>query len=282
MKAEVQHRVRVTRAMWRTILGRRPPRRFVRRLPVQEHPKAIQVAYFGDMMKLVELAQRLVSQLVVPVARHEAQIHQRADAPKDVNEAMRRARRQFDDSVSLGRLGEIAEGTARRTSEFQRQQLNKVLKAAVGVAVPIMEPPLEPKVRAFTADNVGLISSVPERYFTQVEQTLTRSIADGLRWEEIADELADRFDVAEGNAQRIARDQVGKFYGRLNEARQTELGIEKFTWRTMDDNRVRPEHFILDGNSYAWESPPAEGVPGEPINCRCYADPDLSAILGDL
>lgn len=50
--------------------------------------------------------------------------------------------------------------------------------------------------------------------------------------------------------------------------------------RTARDNRVREEHEALEGESFAWSDPPSEGHPGEPVNCRCYADPDFSELLG--
>jgi len=50
------------------------------------------------------------------------------------------------------------------------------------------------------------------------------------------------------------------------------MGVEKFIWRTANDERVRPEHSARDGNTYTWANAP-EGGPGAPINCRCFAEP---------
>jgi SPP1 gp7 family putative phage head morphogenesis protein len=68
----------------------------------------------------------------------------------------------------------------------------------------------------------------------------------------------------------------------VNRARQTELGVKQYTWRTSLDERVRPEHQEREGEVFSWAKPPKDGHPGQPINCRCTADPDLSAILDDL
>jgi hypothetical protein len=56
------------------------------------------------------------------------------------------------------------------------------------------------------------------------------------------------------------------------------VSASRFVWRTSRDERVRDEHDDLDGESFAWESPPAEGIPGEAINCRCSAEPDFSEV----
>jgi SPP1 gp7 family putative phage head morphogenesis protein len=47
------------------------------------------------------------------------------------------------------------------------------------------------------------------------------------------------------------------------------------------DERVRDEHEGLDGEQFDYDDLPSEGLPGEPIQCRCYAEPVLSAILDD-
>ena len=52
----------------------------------------------------------------------------------------------------------------------------------------------------------------------------------------------------------------------------TELGVVDETWS------VR----ALDGTTQRWDDPPSEGHPGEPINCRCVAEPVLSSLFEDL
>jgi SPP1 gp7 family putative phage head morphogenesis protein len=94
-------------------------------------------------------------------------------------------------------------------------------------------------------------------------------------------ELEQRYDVSQSRAALISRDQTNKFNGELNKARQTSLGIDGYTWRTSEDERVRPSHQAINGNHYAWEGEPAppEGHPGHPIQCRCQAEPDVEATL---
>jgi SPP1 gp7 family putative phage head morphogenesis protein len=97
--------------------------------------------------------------------------------------------------------------------------------------------------------------------------------------------LEERMGVAESRANLIARDQVGKLFGQLNEKRQTELGVTGYVWRTVHDNRVRELHEDRDGQHFDWNDPPEEtpddGHPGTPIQCRCYAEPDLTEIFGE-
>jgi SPP1 gp7 family putative phage head morphogenesis protein len=113
-----------------------------------------------------------------------------------------------------------------------------------------------------------------------VAKVVREGVAIGSRWETIAARLAERELVTESRAALIARDQVGKLFGEVNKARQQNIGVSGYVWRTANDNRVREEHEALDGDRFEWSSPPSEGYPGEAVNCRCYADPDFSDLLG--
>jgi len=178
-------------------------------------------------------------------------------------------------------LAKLAETFAERTSDFQREQLAKQFKAALGIDIYRSEPWLAPRIADFTAENVALIKSVAQRHFTDLETKLSAGLREGQRWEDLATLIEDRYGVAESSAKLVARDQVGKLYGDLNATRQQNLGVTSFTWRTMSDNRVRDEHELLEGKTFEWSDLPEEGQPGEPINCRCWAEPDLSGLLDD-
>ncbi len=45
-----------------------------------------------------------------------------------------------------------------------------------------------------------------------------------------------------------------------------------YKWRTQKDNRVRKEHMEREGKVFNWDTPPFDGHPGEPYNCRCWAE----------
>jgi len=44
---------------------------------------------------------------------------------------------------------------------------------------------------------------------------------------------------------------------------------EKYVWVTVGDDKVRPEHEVLDGKIRTWYDTPH---PGEEYGCRCYAE----------
>lgn len=54
--------------------------------------------------------------------------------------------------------------------------------------------------------------------------------------------------------------------------------VDKYTWRTQGDDKVRPSHAAHEQEVVAWEEPPAIGHPGEDYNCRCMAEPYLDGL----
>jgi SPP1 gp7 family putative phage head morphogenesis protein len=294
--------VRKGRDFARLVAGRRPVLRR-KRLPAQRRPEHIQLQYFDALRQLLLFAKKLVDAQLVPrlpdivraaaIARGDStRSDEEKDRPAEVNEIIERISREFSGRLNRVQLEQVAARYASATSAFQRQQLLQQLRAAVGVDVPLREGQLGAQLETWTARNVSLIKTVPQRYFAQVEAKVLDGVEQGRRWEEIARDLEERYSVAESTAKLIARDQVGKLYGGLNRFRQTELGIDRFGWETMNDNRVRDTHQHLQGRLYDWDDPPNpdtgepagdDGViPGEEINCRCYARPDLTSVLQSL
>lgn len=188
---------------------------------------------------------------------------------KRIRDLVDAARGNLRASLSTDKLEALAGEFAQRTTTYQRIQLSRQLHAAVGVDVLVTDRKLAAVTEGFVAENVALIKTVPDVLFDKIEQATTRAVTEGTLHTDLAKELAEQVGVAKNRAALIARDQVGKIYGQANAARQAELGIDRFVWRTVNDARVRDEHKDLEGKifSYADGGHPEEGLPGEPINC---------------
>ncbi|NJR75226.1 MAG: minor capsid protein [Scytonema sp. CRU_2_7] len=138
-------------------------------------------------------------------------------------------------------------------------------------------------LNSFVAENVALITKMETDYLSDVFTAVHRGVRAGESVRSIAKTIEKRTDVSKSRARFIARDQIGKLNGQLTELRQTNLGIEKYTWRTSEDERVRPSHRAHNGRMYSWSDPPSgTGNPGDDFQCRCYAEPDFSSILSDV
>jgi len=293
MHPHVVRAIKARRAFEQTIRLRRPARRLRRPLPRAQQPDHLRLAYFAALRRLVLIpAKRLIQERIVSelpsIVSSAGIVKRRSDKDlEDVDGIMEGVSEDFFDGVHVGRMADIAAQYAAATSDFQKEQLGRQLEAAVGVQVPLSDGKLKPLADAFTQTNVALIKSIPQRYFQQIQSTLMVGVSAGKRWEEIADDLEERYEVSESTARLIARDQVGKFFGSLNRARQEDLGINRFIWRTVKDNRVREAHRKLEGQSFSWDELPEnddgeEIEPGLEVNCRCWADPDVLSVVESL
>ena len=251
-------------------------------LPRPPPPTAQARRYNRALQAMLAEAWDLISKKLLPAGRDAADrasriastVRQDADP---IGDAIDQIEEEFWKKWTRKRIAKMVEPIAGEVERFQAKGMNRQLSAAVGaVDVVGSEPWISDAVDEFTSENVALIKTIPQTLFDQVESVTKREIADGARWEQITPMIQERFNVSQSRAKLIARDQVGKFYGDLNRVRQKDLGITQFTWRTMNDNRVREEHEDLNGQVFDWNRPPDGETPGEPVNCRCYADPVLS------
>lgn len=262
-----------------------------RRLPRQIPPRPIEREYARLLLRYVTIAREAFAPLLAELpALLESARRERTTmdgAREDAGEARRarvlieQAGARMANEIRPSEIEAVAERIARSTAGYQRVQLNRQIKAAFGADVFLGDRRLAHEVEAFVMANVDLIKDIPARVAAEVEQATTRAIQDGRRHEDLARDLEKRFGYAKDRAMLIARDQVGKLYGQINASRQMELGAEAFVWRTVNDERVRDEHAELEGQSfkYAEGGHPTEGLPGEAILCRCYAEPDFTAII---
>jgi len=238
--------------------------------------KALREGPLADMRRLLE--ERLIPVLPKIASRHDAA---RTDAVDDVGDVLDEITGELFAKWTNARLAQLVRPLAYDLAKFHRSQMIAVFRDYIGIDVIGLEPWLEKEVGKFVAENVALIKSIPSTEFAKIETMVARDVADGVRWEETAKDVRSRFSVSESRANLIARDQAGKFFGDLNKIRQEQLGVGRYTWRTMHDNRVRDEHEERDGKVYSWDKPPPDGHPGEAIQCRCFAEPDLSDVLGE-
>jgi SPP1 gp7 family putative phage head morphogenesis protein len=277
-----QAELRARRAMARAASMRRP-RRTVR-VPRQNFPRGVRLEYQRSILKLVrEVAEKIRDEILPNVRRLVDQTRQtdpsvRQDAPAD--EAAEALEDLSGTVLETSRRGITAAATAsvRGVSGFNQRELDRVFERTLGVGIPASEPYLDDFIIAATRENVRRVTALLESEFVEAENVILSGFRRGLRFEEIARTLDERFSIVENRARLIARDQVASLNGELNRLRQTNLGVESYIWRTSQDDRVREEHEALEGERFTWAQGSPEGHPGEPINCRCIAEP----VLGDL
>lgn len=112
-----------------------------------------------------------------------------------------------------------------------------------------------------------------QKYVDQAIEELKKSNKtlefDAKKFAEILQKIES---VTEKHAAFLARNELGRFTGAINQAQDIYAGSKRYYWRTVEDNRVRPEHEHREGKIYYYSKPPAGGAPGEDYRCRCWAE----------
>lgn len=133
-------------------------------------------------------------------------------------------------------------------------------------------PALTNAVQSFVHENVNLIKSIPEKYFTEVEGMVMRGIRDGKPFNWVNDEMAKRYGITTRRAVMIARDQNHKATEQLNRTRQLGLGVKRGMWQHATGVK-EPRHSHEQANGKIFDLDKGLKVdgefifPGEKINC---------------
>jgi uncharacterized protein with gpF-like domain len=141
-------------------------------------------------------------------------------------------------------------------------------------------PALTNAAQSFVHENVNLIKSIPEKYFTEVEGMVMRGIRDEKPSSWVNDELAKRYGITTRRAIMIARDQNHKATEQLNRTRQLGLGVKRGMWQHATGVK-EPRHSHERANGKIFDLDKGLKVdgefifPGEKINCHCFFIPLL-------
>ena len=125
---------------------------------------------------------------------------------------------------------------------------------------------------------VSLISGITEKQVDNMEKSVLRSVTAGSDFNGVIKEVESEGKKGRAYAEFVARDQIGKAYGDINEERQGQAGFEEYEWVATDEpGRTRDSHWALNGTIQRWDKPPlVDGRnlhPGEDYQCRCVAVP---------
>lgn len=290
----------------RALAGQRRPRRRAR--PRIAAPKGIERAYGAELARtLLELGtlvrRRLLPDLPELVGNQRARMDAaRVDAPRIISVVI--------DDLEIGYAAEVdpqtrsrARTAAERIARQNRTEIDRATETVLGVRMERAEPWLTDELTNFVQRTSRLVKRVSADFFDRLEIRIEEGVRTGQSIDTIARGIERDFAAPAGEelgrvrrrARLIARDQVGSYTGELTRRRQQSLGVERYTWSTSKDERVRASHRERDGAVFDWDRPIAaqledkgltidkiDGPPGRPIQCRCVAIPVLEDLLGDL
>lgn len=263
------------------------------RLPHQIPPTRIEQDYAAALIRMIGRLRAAYAPLLreLPAILDEAAAERGDDRADGIgvrlDTASGRAKKLLAQAraapvIDTSALEQLAGKYAKATSDHQKEQIKRQAHAAIKVDPVFRDADLAPLARHFVHENVALIKRIPRRLHDDVEAMVHGAVASGRRHKHLSKQIEDRFGVAEKHARLIARDQIGKFHAKVNHHRQKEMGVKKFVWRTVGDERVRPWHQELDDTTHSYAKPPRNPdtgervLPGEDIQCRCSAEPVFS------
>lgn len=185
------------------------------------------------------------------------------------------------DSVDPDQVSELstAEKEYKRTITEMQDDLKKA--AAAIAIIPELTPGARDVIAKEWGQNLDIYIKgwVGENVIKLREQVQLHGMAGG-RAEGLVKMLVDNYGVSKSKAKFLARQETSMLMAKFHETRFAEIGITRYRWSTSHDERVRPDHRVLNGKIFSFTSPPitdrktgARNNPGEDYNCRCIAVP---------
>lgn len=181
----------------------------------------------------------------------------------------------------------LSDGLVDRTSEAVDRNL-KASARKEGMTIQMQwTEAMSERQEAIIAENVSLIKSIPEKYFTEVEGMVYRAVSKGGDRKMLTDELMQGFSKREGITRRraefIARDQVRKATSALSAVRQQAAGITHGEW-IHSAGQANPRHSHVKAGADRLEFDLSKGayldgkwvMPGSEPGCACSWRPKLS------
>lgn len=192
---------------------------------------------------------------------------------------------KFDDLFARASVP-MAEGMATASDAASSAAVHSSLQQlSGGLSLPTsaITAPMKEVLKATITENVGLIKSIPQKYLTQVQGAVMRSITTGNGMADLVPFLKKQKGITERRARMIAKNETTKAFAALSRERLKKLGVKKYRWlHTAGSNEPRKLHQEMSGNIYSWDDPPIidkktgeRGHPSQLISCRCKAVPVL-------
>ncbi len=102
----------------------------------------------------------------------------------------------------------------------------------------------------------------------------------GFRADRLAEIIQQKYGVTKRKAAFLAEQETSLLVSKYREQRYRAMGSRRYVWSTSHDERVRPDHKVLNGTTQSFDLPPvtnrktgARNNPGEDFRCRCVAMP---------
>lgn len=202
-----------------------------------------------------------------------------------VNELTKKFEKLFNDNARP-----IASKMMDDSNNASTTSLSSSLKQLTGITISADYIPkaLKQTTMSSIEENVKLIKSIPSKYFSDISQSVMRSIATGNGMNDLVDDIEKYTEQTRRRVKNIALDQTRKAYNHINKHRMMAVGYKKFKWlHSGGGQHPRASHQAMSGKIYSFSDlpvinkeqvergyeEPERGIPGQAINCGCTMTP---------
>jgi len=213
-------------------------------------------------------------------------IAQDASIANKASVALNKLKRRFA-RLFRERAPQIVENMLKGVDKASTDTLNvslRELSGGITLKTDKMPAPLKQVVQSAIKENVALIKSIGDKYHTQIEGAVMRSLQPGGRGLDDVREFLDKYEgITDRRRDLIAMNQVRRVSAAIQVEKAKSAGVKEFVWRhSRGGAHPREIHERLDGHVFTMENLPVidtdgtRGLPGQLPNCRCFMVPQLS------
>ena len=244
-----------------------------RNIPPTRYPYAVEKTYEQGMKRMIKEMARFTLQEYDRALKMNIKAYQAdADELTFAQRVLKLVRALTLNIFSDSQITNLANAFVSGLNLFNMKNMND--QARVAAVNPIQhEGWLNDFVKSSVTQNVGYIKSIHSQYHDKIEAIVYEGMKNGTSTKEIRNQIMKAGKVSESRAEFIAVDQSGSIQGQLTRRRHEAMGVEKFTWLTAGDERVRKEHRNYSGKVYDYKNGANGKFPGSDYRCRCVGTP---------
>lgn len=245
----------------------------MRKIPPTRYPFSVEQQYAKDLLKLIDEVEQMVmlhyKRVIVPQLKNYRVDDDELNTIQRILEIIRAlSLNVFSDNNIVN----IANRFVNNLNLFNMKNITDQARIA-GISIVQDTPKLKDFVKSSVTQNVSYIKSIESNLLDKVSTLIFEETVKGTASKQIQEQLMQSFNVSRSKAEFIAVDQSGSIFGQLTKERHTSIGVEKFTWLSAGDKRVRPEHQNYNGKTYTYKDGANGKTPGSDYRCRCVGQP---------
>lgn len=263
------------------------------------HNEGIRIEYEKKLLALVkrmtEETERRITSLfknsdATRYFKHQKQVAAQDDTIYNQSKnLLAELNKKFDRLFNLNAKS-AAQKMVDNADNVSASSLSASLKALSGftIGVDFIPKSLGPVINASIAENVALIKSIPDKYFSDITQSVMRSITTGNGLSDLVPDIQKYTSQTKRRVKNIATDQTRKAYNTINKHRMMAVGYKKFKWlHSGGGQHPRRSHQAMNGKIFSFNNlpivnkeqvdrgyeEPRRGIPGSEIFCGCTMTP---------